>query len=121
MRRVRALALFAGGVLVGVALYEWQYAGDHPHDYGPARLIALASLAGAAIALAVWLLASEVEQLGTRLRQSSTGRGLPTDPTAYRSGSSRSDPSRGKQNEEETRSKAAEHGGQPPTSNADDD
>jgi len=54
-----ALAVVATVVLVGVAVHELQYAADHPHAYGPAKVIAWAAAAGALLSIAVGLLAVE--------------------------------------------------------------
>ena len=35
-----ALALVAGVIFAGVGLHELSYASDHPHAYGPAKVIA---------------------------------------------------------------------------------
>lgn len=54
---VLALAAIAAVVLFGVALHELNYASDHPFQYGPAKVIASASGAGALLAIAVAILA----------------------------------------------------------------
>lgn len=50
---VIALAVLAGVVFAGVAIYELRYVSDHPFKYGPAKVIAWAAGAGALLALAV--------------------------------------------------------------------
>jgi hypothetical protein len=54
---VVALAFIAAVVFVGVALHELDYAGSHPHAYGPAKVIAWGAGGGAVLAVAVLLLA----------------------------------------------------------------
>lgn len=57
---VAALVLLLAGisaiVFAGVAVHELNYASTHPYRYGPAKVIAWAAGAGAALALAVGLL-----------------------------------------------------------------
>jgi hypothetical protein len=53
---VLALAAVAAVVFVGVAVHELDYASDHPHAYGPAKVIAWAGASGAALAGAVALI-----------------------------------------------------------------
>ncbi len=53
---VLALALVAGVAFAGVAVHELSYASDHPHAYGPAKVIAWAGGAGAVLSLAVGLI-----------------------------------------------------------------
>lgn len=57
---VVVLALVALAVSLGVAIHELRYASDHPHAYGPAKVIALGAGAGAALAAAVALLAVDL-------------------------------------------------------------
>lgn len=52
-----ALASVAFCVFAGVAIHELDYASEHPFRYGPAKVIAAASVAGALVALAVAVLA----------------------------------------------------------------
>jgi hypothetical protein len=52
-----ALALVAAAVFVGVAVHEIAYASNHPHQYGPAHVIAWAAGAGALLSASVALLA----------------------------------------------------------------
>ena len=54
---VIALATTAVVVFVGVMVTEMNYAADHPYAYGPAHVIAWAAGAGAALCVAVALLA----------------------------------------------------------------
>lgn len=54
---VIALSAAAGVVFLGVGVHELDYAGDHPHAYGPAKVIAWAAFAGAAVAASVAVLA----------------------------------------------------------------
>lgn len=53
---VLALAAVAAIVFAGVAVHELNYASDHPHAYGPAKVIGLAAAGGAALAVAVALI-----------------------------------------------------------------
>jgi type VI protein secretion system component VasK len=66
MGRIRAIVAVAGALLLGVAWHEWAYAHDHPHRYGPAKVIAVGAIAGVALAVAIWLLTSELERLSQR-------------------------------------------------------
>jgi len=52
------MALALGGIigLIAVAVHEFSYASDHPHAYGPAKVIAWTGIAGAALGLAVLLI-----------------------------------------------------------------
>lgn len=43
-------------VFAGVAIHELEYASDHPHAYGPAKVIAWGAGAGAVLSVAVGLL-----------------------------------------------------------------
>lgn len=52
---VVACALVAAVVFGGVAVHELGYASDHPHAYGPAKVIAWTACAGGLLALAVAL------------------------------------------------------------------
>lgn len=54
---VVALACVTFLVFVGVAIKEISYVSDHPHRYGPAKVIAWAAGGGAVLSLAVVLLA----------------------------------------------------------------
>jgi len=51
-----ALSAVACLVFVGVAVHELSYASDHPHAYGPAKVIATAAGAGAALSVAVGMI-----------------------------------------------------------------
>ncbi|HEY4280391.1 MAG TPA: hypothetical protein VGM91_19370 [Conexibacter sp.] len=53
---VFALATVAALVFGGVAIHELNYASSHPYSYGPAKVIAWASGAGAALSVAVGLI-----------------------------------------------------------------
>jgi hypothetical protein len=53
---VVTLAIVAGIVFAGVAVHEFNYAGGHPHAYGPAKVIAWGGVAGAVVSVAVGLL-----------------------------------------------------------------
>jgi hypothetical protein len=55
-RLVLALAAVAAVVFIGVTIHELNYASGHPYAYGPAKVIAWASAAGAALSTAVGLL-----------------------------------------------------------------
>jgi hypothetical protein len=57
---VVALAAVAAVVFAGVAVHELNYAADHPFAYGPAKVIAWASGAGALLSVAVAMLAFSV-------------------------------------------------------------
>jgi hypothetical protein len=50
---VIACALIAAVVFAGVGIHELNYASDHPFQFGPAKVIATASGAGALLSLAV--------------------------------------------------------------------
>lgn len=50
---VVAAAVIAGVIFAGVGIHELNYASDHPHAYGPAKVIALAAAAGGLLAVAV--------------------------------------------------------------------
>lgn len=50
---VCAVGLLAALVFAGVGVHELSYASEHPHAYGPARVIAWVAGAGALLALAV--------------------------------------------------------------------
>jgi hypothetical protein len=50
---VAAVAVIAAVVFAGVGIHELSYASDHPHAYGPAKVIAWGACAGALLALAV--------------------------------------------------------------------
>jgi hypothetical protein len=52
---VIALAIVAVAVFAGVAIHELQYASDHPHQDGPARVIAWCSGGGVVASAAVEL------------------------------------------------------------------
>jgi hypothetical protein len=52
-----ALAVVAAVVFVGVAVHEIDYASNHPHQYGPAHVIAWGAGAGALLSASVSLLA----------------------------------------------------------------
>jgi hypothetical protein len=54
---VLALAAVAAVVLIGVAVHELSYASNHPHAFGPAKVIAWGAAAAALLAVAVGLLA----------------------------------------------------------------
>jgi acetyl esterase/lipase len=54
---VITLAAAAAIVFIGVAVTELNYAADHPYAYGPARVIAWGAGAGAALSVALGLLA----------------------------------------------------------------
>jgi hypothetical protein len=54
---VIALAVVAAIVFVGVLIQELTYVSDHPYAYGPAKVIAWGAGAGAALSVAVGLLA----------------------------------------------------------------
>ena len=53
---VIALAVIAAAIFIGVAVHELNYASDHPHRYGPAKVIAWGAGAGALLSTAVALL-----------------------------------------------------------------
>ncbi len=53
---VIALSLAALVTFVGVAITEFTYAAEHPHAYGPARVIAWGGVGGALVSAAVSLL-----------------------------------------------------------------
>ena len=57
---VIALTAAAALVFLGVGLHELNYASDHPHAYGPAKVIAWGAFAGAMLSVAVGLLAYSV-------------------------------------------------------------
>lgn len=59
---VITLAALAAVMFVGVAVHELDYASDHPHAYGPAKVIASAAGAGAVLSVAVALLALAVSR-----------------------------------------------------------
>lgn len=59
-----AFAAMAAIVLAGVAVHELDYAADHPFRYGPAKVIALSSGGGVALAIAAGLLAIGVLRAG---------------------------------------------------------
>lgn len=50
---VFACSVVAAVVFGGVAVHELNYASDHPHAYGPAKVIAWAACAGALVSVAV--------------------------------------------------------------------
>jgi hypothetical protein len=50
---VAAVGLLAALVFAGVGVHELSYASDHPHAYGPAKVIAWGAGAGALLAFAV--------------------------------------------------------------------
>ena len=50
---VAAIGVLAALVFAGVGVHELSYASDHPHAYGPAKVIAWGAGAGALLALAV--------------------------------------------------------------------
>jgi hypothetical protein len=50
-------SVVSAAVFLGVAVHEWNYANDHPHAYGPARVIAWMGVAGALGSAAVAALA----------------------------------------------------------------
>lgn len=52
-----ALSAVGGVVLLGVGIHELEYARDHPGAYGPAKVIAWAAFAAAAVAASVAVLA----------------------------------------------------------------
>ena len=51
-----ALAVLAAVVFAGVGIHELSYASDHPHAYGPAKVIAWGAGAGVLLSVAVGLL-----------------------------------------------------------------
>ncbi|MCW3049813.1 MAG: hypothetical protein JWO74_4097 [Solirubrobacterales bacterium] len=55
---VIALAAVCALALVGVAVHEINYASSHPHQYGPAKVIAWGASASALLGVAVGLLAA---------------------------------------------------------------
>lgn len=57
---VIALAAVSALALIGVAVHEITYASDHPHQYGPAKVIAWAAGASALLGIAVGLLAAAI-------------------------------------------------------------
>jgi hypothetical protein len=59
---VITLAAVAAVVFVGVVVTEMSYASDHPYAYGPAHVIAWAAAAGAALCIAVGLLAVAMQR-----------------------------------------------------------
>ncbi len=60
---IRGIGYVSGFLFAAVAFTEWMYAREHPHRYGPANMIALASLAGLATAVALVLVATELARL----------------------------------------------------------
>lgn len=64
---VKWLTPVAGVLFAGVALHEWLYANDHPYAYGPAKVIAVAALAGAVLSVGVFFLFTLVELAEKRL------------------------------------------------------
>jgi hypothetical protein len=58
-----ALAFIAAIVFIGVAVNELNYASRHPYAYGPAKVIAWGSGAGAVLAVAVAVLAYALTRL----------------------------------------------------------
>lgn len=50
-------AVVACLVFLGVGIHELTYASDHPHAYGPAKVIAWGSGGGALLSVAVGLIA----------------------------------------------------------------
>lgn len=62
---VLALAAVAAVVFIGVAIHELNYASGHPYAYGPAKVIAWASGAGAALSAAVGLVGLALVRDGT--------------------------------------------------------
>jgi hypothetical protein len=65
---IRGIGYVSGFLFALVALDEWRYAPDHPHRYGPANEIALASLAALGIAVALVLIATELARLTANRR-----------------------------------------------------
>jgi hypothetical protein len=61
LRGVKYLAAAASFVCFGVALHEWSYAGDHPHAYGPAKVITALALAGCALGIALAVAIGQLE------------------------------------------------------------
>lgn len=55
-----ALAVASAAVFAYVGIHELSYAGSHPHAYGPAKVVAAASGAGALLSAAVALVAFAV-------------------------------------------------------------
>jgi hypothetical protein len=55
-KAVMAIAFGAGIGFVVVALHEFDYASNHPYAFGPAKVIAWAAVAGAALAVGVGIL-----------------------------------------------------------------
>ena len=53
---VIALAVVAGLVFAGVAVHELNYASNHAHAYGPAKIIAWAGAGGVILCVSVGLL-----------------------------------------------------------------
>lgn len=53
---VVALGIIGALLFAGVAIHELSYAADHPHAYGPAKVIATGAGAGVLVAVAVALL-----------------------------------------------------------------
>ena len=66
---VIALAAVAAIIFVGVAVHEINYANDHPHQYGPAHVIAWAAGAGAVLAAAVGALAAALLRMNASRRE----------------------------------------------------
>ena len=62
---VLVAAVVAAVVFAGAAINEWSYAGNHPHAYGPAKVIAWMGVAGALISIAVAGLAFSVSRQET--------------------------------------------------------
>jgi hypothetical protein len=57
---VIVLAVGAAVLFVGVGITELSYVSEHPYAYGPAKVIAWSAGAGAALSVAVALLAASM-------------------------------------------------------------
>jgi hypothetical protein len=56
MARMMMWTAIVAALLFGyVAIHEWTYAIDHPNAYGPAKVIAVAGLAGVLLSIAVMI------------------------------------------------------------------
>ncbi len=65
---IRGIGYVSGLLFAVVALDEWSYAREHPYRSGPAVNIALASLAGLGIAVALVLISTELARLTANRR-----------------------------------------------------
>jgi hypothetical protein len=54
--------VIAAVVFAGAAINEWGYASDHPHAYGPAKVIAWMGVAGALASASIAALAFAISR-----------------------------------------------------------